>query len=216
MYSASAFAQWYNDTPGVNMSESYPITLSNGKSGSGGTYTYSNTAFFPIDGKLLGNQGQKDANGTVHNFSFTYELHTQFTYAPGQNFTFVGDDDVYIFINGSKVIDLGGVHSAISGNVILFDGKAFSYNSTMLLTTGGLVKTVSSTYASTVASLWSAQHMSGTCPIKSGDHYVDLGLVSGQTCTLDFFFAERHTTSSDFTISTSILLKAAKPQPLYD
>ena len=41
-------------------------------------YTYSNSSYFPIDGMLLGNQGRP------HNYHFTTEIHTVFTYQAGQ------------------------------------------------------------------------------------------------------------------------------------
>ena len=166
------FNQWFNDTPNVNTPAApYKITLDNGLKTTGGVYSYTNSNFFPLDGAGFGNEGFN------HNFSFTFELHTTFTYQPGQNFTFIGDDDVWVYVNGTKVIDLGGVHSAQTGNVLLFDGKAF-VNKTSF-TAGGIVKSVSSSYASTLATLWTQQKMSGSCPIKSGDLYIDLSLTSG-------------------------------------
>lgn len=216
MSGATNFNKWYNDAAGVNQSMPLSITLSNGKSTAGGVYTYSTNKFFPIDGQLLGNQGQKDSSGTVRNFSFTYELNTKFSYVAGQNFMFTGDDDVWVFVNGTKVIDLGGVHGAVSGNVVLFDGKAFIYNASIPFPVTGSVKKVSSSYASSLASKWSAAGLSGTAP-KSGAIYIDLGLEDGQKCTLDFFFAERHVTESNFRIDTSIVLQEAKPiTALYD
>jgi fibro-slime domain-containing protein len=109
-----AFDQWYRDVPGVNMS--MPLTINLERGGSG-MYTYANDAFFPIDGQLLGNEGRE------HNYHFTYELHTRFKYNGGEIFTFTGDDDLWVFVNGRLAIDLGGVHAPLSGEVD-FDAQA--------------------------------------------------------------------------------------------
>jgi fibro-slime domain-containing protein len=104
------FDQWYRDVPGVNVSTPYTLELTplgNGIS------SFDSKDFFPLDGKGLGNQGRD------HNFHFTFELHTEFSYEGGEVFTFIGDDDVFVFINGQLVIDLGGQHNAETGTVDL-------------------------------------------------------------------------------------------------
>lgn len=82
--------------------------------------------FYPIDdfnpyedALLTGEDGKK------HNFHFTMELHTQFDYHEGkkQIFSFTGDDDVWVFINGKLAIDLGAPHPPKSGSVQLDDVK---------------------------------------------------------------------------------------------
>jgi fibro-slime domain-containing protein len=143
----ASFDQWYRDVAGVNINLPTEIALVDQGNG---TYVYDNPAFFPIDGQGFGDEGNP------HNYHFTLEMHTQFTYQGGEVFTFRGDDDLFTFVNGHLGIDLGGVHGPIEGSIDL-DAMAGS-----------------------------------------------LGIVPGGTYDLDFFFAERHTSESNFRIETTI------------
>eukprot|EP00026_Physarum_polycephalum_P001580 Phypoly_transcript_01582.p1 GENE.Phypoly_transcript_01582~~Phypoly_transcript_01582.p1 ORF type:complete len:786 (+),score=91.54 Phypoly_transcript_01582:239-2359(+) len=83
------------------------------------TYQYSNLLFFPIDG-----MGWKDynTNGTHdHNYAFCCKSHATFGYSGGEVFNFYGDDDLFVFLDKKLVIDLGGVHTQLTGNVDLDD-----------------------------------------------------------------------------------------------
>jgi len=170
---ATSFSQWFNDSLGNNMSVAKSLTLTFHLQ-EDGSYVFDDKddpyyvglgGFFPIEHELYGQSG-----GTPdRNFHFTFELHTQFTYQADmpQVFQFIGDDDVWVFINGELVIDLGGVHGATS-------------------------------------------------------QYVDvsrLGLEDGEVYNLDFFFAERHRTQSNFRVVTNLLLESQPPasiSPAFD
>lgn len=110
---AAAFDQWYRDVAGVNMSDSLTLTLDNTITSDLDVYTFASSSFFPIDDMLFGNQGR------IHNYHFTFELHSSFTYTGGETFTFTGDDDVFVYIDDELAIDLGGVHGPQSASVDL-------------------------------------------------------------------------------------------------
>ncbi|HRP63404.1 MAG TPA: fibro-slime domain-containing protein [Phycisphaerales bacterium] len=121
--SAESFSQWFRDVPGVNMSKPITIKLVRQENGS---YVFDDrddenysglNGFFPIENALFGQSG----GSPNRNFHFTFEIHADFTYDANGNqfFHFIGDDDVWVFIDGKLVIDIGGVHAAVEQYVDL-------------------------------------------------------------------------------------------------
>jgi fibro-slime domain-containing protein len=106
--SAASFADWYHDVPGTNMP--FPIDLGLMED-TPGMFVYDSSAFFPIDNQGFGNEGNP------HNYHFTTEVHTSFEYHGGEVFTFRGDDDLWMFVDGHLAIDLGGLHPAQEASV---------------------------------------------------------------------------------------------------
>ena len=71
--------------------------------------------FFPLNELGFGNEYQ------TKNFAYTLESNGKFVYHKDENlyFDFLGDDDVYLFINKKLALDIGGQHGQESGKIYL-------------------------------------------------------------------------------------------------
>jgi fibro-slime domain-containing protein len=119
------FATWFHDTPNVNMGQNLTLQFERdpSKPNDPNAYYYDSSTmgcgatrcpgFFPIDGQLLMNEGNP------HNYHMTFELNLQFKYHAGAVFTFIGDDDIWVFIDNKLALDLGGTHNEVTGQIML-------------------------------------------------------------------------------------------------
>jgi len=145
------FPEWFTDK-GPDINRPFLVDLEFQRDEATGLYVYKSDAFFPIDnGKPFrkihttdpdpfGHLQKDSLDGkdlTQHNYGFTLELHSQVAYHAGQNqiLRFQGDDDIWVFINGKRVIDLGGIHQtqkdsvdmdAVKTQLGLEDGKTYA------------------------------------------------------------------------------------------
>jgi fibro-slime domain-containing protein len=118
---AEAFAQWYADSPGVNMTIAKGLELTESPPGSG-EYVFDSASFFPLSASE-GMGPSPAGHHTGNNYLFTTEIHVRFGYRAGQRFTFRGDDDLWIFVNDKLALDLGSLHGPEQGTID-FDAQA--------------------------------------------------------------------------------------------
>jgi fibro-slime domain-containing protein len=105
------FDQWYRDVAGINITFEKSIPLMPDATRAG-VWVFDSDAFYPLaNDEGWGNQYLD------HNQDFTTEIHVSFPYKGGEVFTFLGDDDLFLYVNGRLAIDLGGVHDALPGTV---------------------------------------------------------------------------------------------------
>jgi len=131
IFSSATFGQWYDNAHPEQTT--YLRTLELEQVNSSSSYQFSSDAHFPLDGLTMNGEieyceqhnvtdrqplGPDPCSG-VHNFHFTSEVRTVFRYQGGEVLDFRGDDDVFVFVNGNKAVDLGGVHNPESGSVNL-------------------------------------------------------------------------------------------------
>jgi fibro-slime domain-containing protein len=168
------YRMWYVDNATYNKTIVSTLTLPPMASGA---FQFSSPAFFPLDGVGWGN-----TPGLAHNYGFTSVVRTWFEYTGTASLSFVGDDDVWVFVNKKLAVDLGGTHQSASGSVTLDASNGHGY--------------VCDFVAPGTA------YPSPSCnPTLANGHDLDLGLTAGNVYEIAVFQAQRFPTESNYQLT---------------
>jgi fibro-slime domain-containing protein len=158
--------------------------------------------FHGLDGKPLTREGlcriyqewnndrlTNQPKAKLHNYHFTLEVKTEFTYQGNEFFEFYGDDDLWVFIDNLLVIDLGGLHRSAQQKLNLqIDASQHRLEF----------------------------NLQEDLKIAHAPKHLNLVLEKGKTYPLHIFYAERHTFDSTCCFYTSLKIQPpvipSKPQ----
>ena len=98
-------------------------TLSGVDDGGKNWVTGAGNNFYPLDKVLPSYEESERGNNHNNYFGMRYDVTFKIgDYVGPLNYKFTGDDDLWVVLDGKKiVIDLGGIHSAATGNVDLWN-----------------------------------------------------------------------------------------------
>ena len=193
------FYRWFHETDKSKAYEGEAIFTRTGKN----TYTYGREGIFPLDNISDFSKDDEATKQYGHNYHFTSHLSIPMKISADgtEHFEFSGDDDVWVFLNGKLVLDIGGLHEKLTGwFTINQDGTVSTY-----------VQHVNDPSVRTVLGEPSSDFNSYVNPLNElimktyQDKYdtIDVGLKEGDVVNLDFFYAERSTTESNTKITIS-------------
>jgi cysteine-rich repeat protein len=141
--------------------------------------------------------------GQKHNNYFTDEARYYFVYNKdtGIELSFFGDDDLFIFINGQLVLDLGGVHQQLPGKVTVSGdpGNAKVVEGGCLDTTGEITGTTAGAVTCAPANMNPKPTAVEGADFRN--RAVDLKLQDGKVYEIAIFGADRHPPESNFQLT---------------
>jgi fibro-slime domain-containing protein len=144
--------------------------------------------------------------GWFHNFWYTTEARYLFVHTGEFSLQFYGDDDLFIYINGILVLDLGGVHQRLPGRVTVgANGMANITEGGWVDATGNILPCPS---ADPFPANMQARMANAMCPTAYPNcdcktRTAALGLEMGRTYEIAVFHADRHPTESNYQLTLS-------------
>jgi len=128
---------WFRDSSAVNATTCRDLVMT--LDTATGVYRMSYPSFYPVDDFTTLPDGSinpyndKSSISYGNNYGFCLESHGQFRHSKGRVDSIAGQDDIFQYINGKRVTNLGGTHSTLSSIVGmdtlgLVDGNVYPWD----------------------------------------------------------------------------------------
>ena len=170
--------------------------------------------FYPLN--RPGDSENETNNGFGVKFSIDFTVGDDGLLANGEpvTFDFTGDDDLWVFIDGVLVLDMGGAHAKASGSINFADltatvNDAYTISSSSILTTGD--SNLLSSYQGHGLPNWiynNSEERATVTTAASTKSFKDLGLTDFQRSgvhTMTVFYMERGMTESNFSMEFTMV-----------
>ncbi len=197
------FYRWFHeayDANGKQISKQIDREITFNKvKGTKNSYTYGSHGIFPIDDVDFSKDDHATSSG--HNFHFTAHLQIPMKISADgtEEFHFLGDDDVWVFLNGQLVLDLGGLHAETAG-FFKIDKNGNVQSTVNNVNVDQACRQTLPNPLKIGNSIYNSQ-LESKCQRKTANYTINTGFKPGDIVNLDFFYAERSTTESNTTIT---------------
>lgn len=111
--------RWFKVVDGK--SENYAGTLGMQYVADGAGFIFKSEKFYPLDEVEFGVGDAVNADGHNHLFTMSFAVPFTVLASGAEEFEITADDDTFVFVGSKMVLDMGGVHDAVTGKFVIHE-----------------------------------------------------------------------------------------------
>lgn len=120
-----AFSRWFSAVEGK--SASYAGTIKMDYKEDGAVFSFYKKDFYPLDAAEFSAGDTVNKDGHNHLFTMNFAVPFTVLMSGDESFSITADDDTFVYVGNQLVLDMGGVHSAATGNFVIHeDGEVYA------------------------------------------------------------------------------------------